>query len=357
MLEKRNYHIIVSMMVTALFLGVAPILIVNAQKPPESSLKDDVVDEFAVQPVYFKDNGSDICRTPENIPDEELHWTYIPDSPSELNTQVQYYYLAGQLIVKGLVDASDCPNGGVDDFELPNACGLSRAESLVFQLQNQFDDEILAAWEEVGTPPVLLKQLIRQESQFWPGRWGIYHWGLGHVTYSGAHTGLLWNFKLYREVCLYTYDGQCTGINEMMVYSLLSLFDAECPECENRLDIEKAERSIHYLAETVMGHCNQTAQIIYNVTGRPADELVDYTTIWKLTLYDYNAGAMCVYNSIHSAWSGVPVEDRSTVTFDWDILENYASTSHCQRGIDYADLITGKFYDFPPDQDDESSGN
>lgn len=349
MSEKKVYLIIISFVIATILISVAPVLIVNAQKDQESTALLQGVDSVRINPAAYQANGSNICLTPENIPDEELHWTYIPSSPSELNTRIKYYYLAGQLIVKGAVDASDCPNGGVDEFELPNACGMARAEDLVYQLQNQFDDEILAAWGEVGTPPVLLKQLIRQESQFWPARWGLYHWGLGHVTYSGAHTGLLWNYQLYREVCIYARDGQCQGVDDVMIYSLLSLFDAECAECENKLNIEKAERSVHYLAETVLGHCNQTSQIIYNVTGRPADELVDYTTIWKLTLYDYNAGALCVYDTIEAAWNNVALEDRATVNFDWDTLENYASSTHCRRGINYAEEITKKFYDFPPD--------
>ena len=34
----------------------------------------------------------------------------------------------------------------------------------------------------------MLKQLIRYESQFWPTRYGYYHFGLGHLTAPGATT-------------------------------------------------------------------------------------------------------------------------------------------------------------------------
>ncbi len=34
---------------------------------------------------------------------------------------------------------------------------------------------IVQAWEDVGVPPVLLKQLIANESQFWPSQYSLVH--------------------------------------------------------------------------------------------------------------------------------------------------------------------------------------
>ena len=319
--------------------------------PVERIIEPSVVQEV-VEPGLYTQYIANPCLNPVNIPDSELHWTYIPSSASELATNVDYYFLAGQLIKSGAVDASRCPTNGLSGTDYPNACGMSLAEDLVYEIQNAYDDAILAAWEVVGTPPVLLKQLIRYESQFWPGRWGLYHWGLGHVTYMGGQTGLLWNNTLYKEICTYAYDGDCgeVFIDDTMVYALLGLMDAECPTCEKRIDFDKANQSVHYLSETLLGYCYQSSQVIYNITGRSAAEVVDYATIWKLTLYDYNVGSTCLYNTVERVYKDVPDDQKSTITLSWDDFDEYSLNSYCQRGINYAEQITAKEYNFPPNK-------
>lgn len=97
-----------------------------------------------------------------------MHWIYVPEFADQLYTEERYYFLAGQLISNNVVDASACPMGGLWTDGYANACGMSAALPTVIIIQNMLNEPILEAWEDVGVPPVLLKQLIRYESQFWP---------------------------------------------------------------------------------------------------------------------------------------------------------------------------------------------
>jgi len=104
----------------------------------------------------------------------------------------------------------------------------------------------------------------------------------------------------------------------------------------------KAEKSISYLAEGLYAHCEQTAQIVFNASKISSSAVVDYSTIWKLTLMNYNVGPTCVFNSVSAAYKYT----QSKVSW-WDI-GYFTSDSQCLRGVYYANQITAKFYDFPP---------
>ncbi|HWQ84606.1 MAG TPA: hypothetical protein VN363_08575, partial [Anaerolineales bacterium] len=223
-----------------------------------------------------------------------------------------------------------------------NACGLAAAAPLTLELQNAFDEAILQAWKDSSVPPVLLKQMIRYESQFWPGRWGEYHYGLGHMTYFGAHTTLYWRPALYQDIC--SLSGNCKGeidYDEIMYF--LNLMDAYCPTCENKIDMAKAQKSVSYLAEALYAHCEQTTRIISNAAEIWPTAVVDYPTLWKLTLMNYNVGPNCVFTSLSDAYDFA----QSQVSW-WDI-SYFTGDTQCQRGIYYANQITEKFYDFLPD--------
>ena len=351
LIHHKVYVFFIIFLLGGFFVPSAP---VNASIN-QSSVINNSVPSLTIFLEEDDDEGDGIilnpCLNPVDIPDEELHWVYIPQDPSELNTRISYYFLAGQLIKSGAIDASNCPNGGMSTTDYPNACGLAEAKDLVFELQNLYDEEILLAWEEVGTPPVLLKQLIRYESHFWPGSWGLYHNGLGHMTYDGAHTGLLWNFSLFREICSTVGNGVCSNsVTPEMVYGLLDLMNADIPDSEYGIDASKAERSVHYLSQTVMGYCKQSSQIVYNSTGRSAGEVVDFVTIWRMTLLNYNSGAVCLYDTLQK----IDQNKDGDYTVTWDDIENYLAYPYCQRGIDYANSITEKTYNFPPPEAEDS---
>jgi hypothetical protein len=287
--------------------------------------------------------GVSSCLNRINIPPEEMHWVYVPFSSSELHTEIPYLFLAGQLIASGAVSAPQCPAGGLGADGYANACGLSVAMPVVIQMQNIYDDAIMKAWTDVGVLPVMLKQLFRYESQFWPGPYGTIHFGLGHLTYMGAQTALLWNQSLFNEVCALAPGGCGQYVNDSAVFTLLNLVNATCPTCANKIDIPKAQQSVHYNAEAILGYCFQTAQIIYNATGTLSSVAVDYPTIWKLTLMSYNVGASCVSDAVFTAYDRL---DKVPLT--WKEITSYVDDDYCLRGVGYANTITEKFYSFPP---------
>ncbi|MEN6571704.1 MAG: hypothetical protein ABFD24_07675 [Anaerolineaceae bacterium] len=282
------------------------------------------------------------CMNRVDIPTSELHWIYVPTNASELHTEENYMYLAGQLITNKVVDGSSCPAGGLSSGGFANACGMSKAQPMVITIQNSLDQAILDAWKNVGVPPVLLKQMIRYESQFWPGVNQGTHYGFTHLTVIGMLNALEWNPSLLQKACSIS-SGTCT-VNEALATTVLQMMDATCASCTNGIDASKAQASVDYLARAVMGYCDQTAQLVFNATGWKSGLVVDYPTIWKLTLMNYNAGATCVFDSVAAAFK----VNNGPVT--WTDITSKASGKLCQRGVFYANQITAKYYNFPPNQ-------
>jgi hypothetical protein len=290
-----------------------------------------------------------ICLDRSNIPTEELHWLYIPADPAELATREYYGYLSGQLILTGVVDASECPLGGLWPNGYANSCGLEKSYETAIYLQNVYDEDILAAGNNIGTPPVMLKQLLRQESQFWPIRTDAYHYGMGHVTYLGAINGLTWNPSLYQNVCETVNNGPCPHpyfqtsrpSDLVLAGNLLSLMDSYCPDCEYRVDIPKAKQSISYISQILLGYCRQTTQVVYNATETYSSNTVDYATIWKLTLLNYNAGPGCVYNAVKASYNPI---NPNKIT--WGLISANSTSAACRQGVLYVDAITQKYYNF-----------
>lgn len=311
------------------------------------SIIDTQADSIPIQELNEFIILTPTCLDRSNIPDYEMHWLYMPTSPEELYTQEYYGFLAGELIKNGVVDASDCPLNGLWANGYANACGLDRAQSLVVEFQNMYNDEILEAGRNIGVPPVMLKQLIRYESQFWPLRWGPYHFGLAHMTYPGADTALRWSFDLYQEVCQQVYGAPCTGTfasqspseKEVLRGYLLSMVDASCPDCPYLFNETKAQASIEYIGQTLLSHCQQVHQIIYNVTGQHSSYVVSYPTIWKLTLVNYNAGPHCIYDAVTLAYGG------TEMSFE-DIAYHFPEGG-CYAGYKYAINITAPYFNFP----------
>ncbi len=290
------------------------------------------------------------CLDRSTLPNSEYHWLYIPQSASELNTFEYYGFLAGQLIKTGVVDASDCPLNGVWPTGYANACGLDKTKDIVFELQNIYDEEVLDAGRTYGVPPVMMKQLIRYESQFWPSRYGMYHFGLGHLTLLGASTAIQWNPDLYFMMCELTYNGPCPGTYEqtypywdnILAGQLLNVMDASCPTCPYYMNTEKAEQSIAYIAQILMAYCRQASQIVYNVTQQHSSYSVDYATIWQLTLFNYNAGPTCVFDALNRTYTG------GGAAMTWDAISRNVTGTACMNGMNYVNNITAEYYNFTP---------
>lgn len=280
------------------------------------------------------------CLNRTNIPMEEMHWVYIPESADQLHTEENYYFLAGQLIVNKVVDASTCPSGGLTLNGYANACGMSTAKDKVIVLQNALDAAILQSAVDVGVPPVLLKQMIRTESQFWPSNYALTHYGYGHITNIGMRNAIEWNVDLRNKVCPSGSGSSCTT-NVSLANDILKSLVVTCATCENGVDLTQASRSVDILAEVVLGYCYQTAQLVFNATGWHSSMVVDYPTIWKLTLMDYNAGSECVFNAVASAFKTTngPVK--------WSDIAAHTTGTQCIRGLTYANQITTKYFNFP----------
>jgi len=299
------------------------------------------IDLFALQAKNVSAQTVSTCLNRVNIPIEDMHWVYVPESADELYTEEEYYFLAGQLIADNIVDASDCPSGGLMSSGYANACGMSEALQTVIIVQNLLNEPILQAYEDVGVPPVLLKLLIGSESQYWPTQFSFIHFGFGHITNIGMRNALQWNPALVSKVCSASDDTCWTSYST--ANQILNSLIATCDTCEYGIDLETAYRSVDILAEVLLGYCFQTEQLILNATGWHSSMAVDYATIWKLTLMDYNVGSQCVYDTL------VDTFDFTNGPMDWsDISANVPE--ECIRGLAYANQITAKVFDFPPSE-------
>jgi hypothetical protein len=296
-------------------------------------------------PVPQKGNVStqslSACLNRVNIPIEDLNWVYVPDSADQLYTEENYFFLAGRLIINKIVDASTCPSGGLALNHYANACGMATAKPAVIFIQNMLNESILQAWKDTGVPPVLLKQLIRIESQFWPSQVDFTHFGFGHITEMGMRTALDWNRDLYAKFCPASAGGNC-AIKESIAYQILTSLVSSCVSCKYGIDPDAANRSVDILAQVLLGYCYQAEQIVYNATGWNPILAVNYTTIWKLALMNYNAGPGCVFDAVVKAFkvTNGPIK--------WPDIVVETSGAQCLRGLYYAQSITAKYFNFPP---------
>ena len=290
------------------------------------------------------------CLNRVNVPINELHWLYVPESADQLYTEEPYFFLAGQLIADKAVDASICPSGGLMYNGYANACGMATALPTVIIVQNMPNEPILQAWKEVGVPPVLLKQLIRRESQFWPSLYissendTDYEYGLGHITVIGMQNALQWNHDLSAKVCSGSDNANCTSDSGIVSQILFSSLIATCDTCKYGINSDLVNYSVDILAEAVLGHCHQTSQLIFNATDWHPNLVVDYATIWKLTLMNYTSGPGCVFDAIASTF------EITEGPMDWSEISANVSGKHCIYGLEYANTITSKYFDFPPNE-------
>lgn len=290
------------------------------------------------------------CLNRVNVPINELHWLYAPESVDQLNTEEPYFFLAGQLIADKVVDASICPSGGLRYNGYANACGMAAALPTVIIIQNMPNEPILQAWKEVGVPPVLLKQMIRRESQFWPSLYDISEsdsvfneYGYGHITAIGMQNALQWNRDLYAKVSSVSDSGNRV-LDSAIVNQILFSLIATCDTCKYGIYPDSVNYSVDILAEVVLGYCYQTSQLIFNATDWHPSMVVDYATIWKLTLMNYTSGPGCVFDAIASTF------EITDGPMDWSEISANISGEYCIYGLEFANQITAKYFDFPPNE-------
>lgn len=264
-------------------------------------------------------------------------WLSTPNDPQGLYSSLTLYYLAGILITRGEVDASDCPAGGLQAPLVANTCGMQRAYDLVLEWQNRFDEEIWRVAQESGVPAQLLKNIFTRESQFWPGIYRTYREaGLGQLTENGADTLLLWNPTFFAQFCpLVLHQSRCDlGFGNlkaeeqaMLRGALVRQVNASCSECPAGIDLTQTRYSIHVFAEGLKANCEQVGRLISNLTGRMAGEVSSYTDLWRFTLVNYNAGPGCLLRALRGAYSaGEPL--------DWEHVATHLEPA-CRGAIDY----------------------
>jgi len=271
-------------------------------------------------------------------------WLSTPKQSEELSSDIPYTYLAANLILQGAVDASSCPDGGLDAGNVANQCGLDKSREAVDQWQNQFDDLILSTAKDTGVPAHLLKNLFARESQFWPGIFqSAGDIGLGQLTENGADTTLFWNTSFYNQFCPLVLDSNVCGAGYMHLddnsqtalrQALVGSVNATCADCPLGLDLTQANFSIGVFAHTLTANCEQTAQVIYNYTGEQVSNAApSYEDLWKFTLANYNAGGGCLAEAVTTtkAVSGLPLT--------WDTLSPNL-VGACSSAVDYVNDIS-----------------
>lgn len=268
-------------------------------------------------------------------------WLSTPDHPDGLISKQPYYYLAGSLIEQGLVNAGECPDGGLESPGIANQCGLEAARELINEWQNQFNSEIIQVANETGIPAQLMKNIFSRESQFWPGFSATFtEAGLGHLSDLGADTVLLWNPNFFSQFCPLVLDTSVCqrgfgnldiAEQEMLRGALVQKVNAACPDCPMGIDLRQANFSISIFARSLLANCEQVGQIIYNTTRKTAGEVSNYEDLWRFTLVNYNGGPGCLANAIQEAYdSARPLTWENLITF----LE-----PGCRAAIDYVEDI------------------
>jgi hypothetical protein len=258
-------------------------------------------------------------------------WAEFPVSPSELNTQKTLYYLANRLMRVGIVDAADCPGGGYFSPTSPNSCGLERSQDAMIEWQNQFDPVIYSSANDYGIPPRIVKTLIEQESQFWPGnsRLFIFEFGLAQMNQLGADVSLRWDHDLFNRICSgmfsecgRSYASLPTWMQATLRGGLMRAINAECPTCDYGIDLFTAQQSVPIITRTLRANCLQVQYITdrQNVTA-------SYEDMWRYTLVSYNGGYQCLVDALSET-------QRFNEPTDWrHVSERLA----CERSREYVD--------------------
>jgi hypothetical protein len=271
-------------------------------------------------------------------------WISSPTQSEDLSSNIPYTYLAANLILQGVVDASSCPDGGLASGNVVNQCGMEKSRDAVTEWQNQFDELILTTAQETSVPAYLLKNLFARESQFWPGIYTSSNdVGLGQLTENGADTALFWNNSFYNQFCPLVMDSETCGLGyanldeEIQIElrrALVGSVNATCEECPLGFDLTQADFSVGVFAHTMIANCEQTGQVVYNYTNTLPSEAASYEDLWKFTLVNYNAGGGCLAEAISFATA------LSSLPLTWESVSPHL-LGVCASAVDYVNDISG----------------
>lgn len=269
-------------------------------------------------------------------------WLKTPEEPILLASEEPYYYLAGRLIMQGLVDVSACPSGGMLPNGYADSCGLEQSRPLLADWQNQFDHRIVEVAKETGIPAQLMKNLFAQESQFWPGVFRVpYEYGLGQLTDHGVDSIFLWQPEFFTQFCpLVLHEDACSGgylslkedSRAILRGALAVQAKVDCAECEAGIDLSNTNFSVSLFANTLQANCAQVSRTIFTATASSPGMVATYEDLWRFTIANYHAGPGCTAYAIHQTW-------QNTGSLTWQEAVNYF-TDPCQGVIPYVEKIT-----------------
>ncbi len=281
----------------------------------------------------FTHSFGDACLKAWGVEDNTgPSWADFPPFPFDLNTQIPLHHLAARLITMGVVDTRSCPAGGLSaDMDWPNACGLEKVHDQMIAWQNQFDESIWTAANQIGIPPKIIKTLIEVESQFWPGnsRFYVDEYGLGQMNQLGVDVLLRNNYDLYQQACkailpscIMPYVSLPPDQQALVRGVFMAAQDATCPTCQYGVDLTKAKQSIPIVAEILRSNCDQAKSVL---DARSAT--TDYESYWKFTLLTYHSGQTCLADAVKAV-------KQADETVDW---EHVGPQVKCQGGRKYVD--------------------
>ncbi len=305
---------------------------------PSQNGQGVVVDVLSSQ---WQDQGVDACAQAWHAfpPVPAPTWATTPLDPQALNTNVPYALLAKQLIQHGIVDADECPQGGITENGA-NPCGMTKAREAVKGWQNQFNAPLLQAALEAGIPAVLFKRIIAHESQFWPGGYAnTIEVGFGQLSPQGMDTLFLWEPQYFNTLCNEVlapwlcqkgYLRLGTEEKKLLYGSLWVQANLACSNCPYSLDLERAPESLSMFAHLVRAHCYQTGQTVTNLTRRSPGDVASYEDLWRFTLANYN-GPNCIYTALWRA-------SKQKEPLDWAHVSQHFSEA-CQDVRVYVETI------------------
>ena len=275
----------------------------------------DTVSQFAL--------FSNACSIAWGMSDEaNVPWDDFVQFPYQLHTKKTLHTLVTQLILNGIVDAHDCPAGGLSlGLDWPTACGLERATSKMIEWENQFDDHIWLASKNQGVPPKILKTMFEIESQFWPGNARFYldEFGLGQLNQLGVDVLLRRDPTLFQNVCqgvlsdcARSYLSLNPQEQAMIRGAVVRLADASCADCQYGIDLNKAKESVALFARLIVANCQQVDTLLNQVIIPDTDadaatataavatiaaggdtESTSYDDLWRFTFLSYHSGLNC----------------------------------------------------------------
>lgn len=249
-----------------------------------------------------------------------------PISAGDLFTAEPYVYLGGNLIRSGEVDASGCPDGGLNLNGTASECGKDAGIRQIVNWQNKYDEQIYQSAQTYNVPPRVLKAIIAQESQFWPVSNDPYEIGLGYITSDGADLLLTWDVAYFLDICLPKYGeevcssgyGSLSEIHKTMLRRIV-------------LDKIGTAEEIDVLAAVLLASASQAGQMVLNTSRQELVYTTTYVDMWKISVGNYYAGAGCIGAAMEAV-----VGNEDVITWD-SIVEQLAP--ECTIADDYVHRV------------------